>query len=282
MSVIRISALVALSMLAFAANSLLCRAALLHSDIDAASFTTIRLFSGAITLWLLLALSGWASLRYGNWWGALALFVYAAAFSFAYTGLSTATGALLLFGAVQTTMVAYGIWQGERFTILQSCGFILAISGLIALLLPGVEAPPVISALIMLSAGIAWGIYSIMGKGGKDPIASTAGNFIRASCFTAVLSLVLLPSATADSKGILLALASGIAASGLGYALWYAVLPFLRSSNAAVVQLSVPLLAAIGGALLLQEALSIRLVLISAAILGGIALVITNKKPVNL
>lgn len=281
MSAIRISVLVVLSMLAFAANSLLCRAALLHSDIDAASFTTIRLLSGAITLWLLLALSGRASIRYGSWWGALALFVYAAAFSFAYNGLSTATGALLLFGAVQTTMVAYGIWHGERFTLLQSCGFILAISGLIALLLPGVEAPPVISALIMLSAGIAWGIYSIMGKGSKDPVASTAGNFIRASCFTAALSLLMLPSAAADSKGIVLALASGIAASGLGYALWYAVLPFLRSSNAAVVQLSVPLLAAIGGALLLQEALSIRLILISAAILGGIALVIINKKPVT-
>ncbi len=271
--------LTALAMLAFAGNSLLCRMALKHTSIDAASFTTIRLLSGAIMLALVVRCRRGPSAGGGNWPSALALFTYAAGFSFAYVSLSAATGALLLFGAVQATMIAYGVWRGERLLRWQLLGFVLALGGLVGLMLPGLAAPPLPSALLMLGAGVAWGVYSLRGKGVSDPTGVTAGNFLRAVPITAVLSLLMLNPVALDRAGIGYAVVSGALASGLGYAIWYQALPALKATQAATVQLSVPVIAALGGIAFLGEPLSWRMVLASMAILGGIALVILEKKP---
>lgn len=271
-----------LALLAFAGNSLLCRAALAHTSIDAASFTSIRLLSGAITLWLLLVLqqpSAAARLRpKGDWFSALALFVYAAGFSFAYLQLNTGMGALILFGAVQFSMLAYGLWRGERFTTVQWLGFVLACGGLVGLLLPGLAAPPLGGALLMMIAGVAWGVYSLRGKGAKDPLKVTAGNFLRTIPLTLVLSLLLLSQFKIDDAGVVYALLSGALTSGVGYAIWYRVLPQLTATTAATVQLSVPLLAALAGIVLLQEPVTLRLLLAALAILGGIALVLVKPR----
>lgn len=261
-------------MVAFAANSLLCRAALDRSDIDAASFTAIRLISGALCLWLLARLLRPAKTGKGSWKSALALFAYAAFFSYAYLSLPAATGALLLFGAVQATMIAYGLWQGERFGPIQLGGFALAIGGLVGLLLPGLSAPPLIGAGLMLAAGVAWGVYSLRGHSGGDPVRVTAGNFLLSVPFAAALVLLMRRGLELDTAGTVYAVASGALASGVGYAIWYTVLPSLRSTTAATVQLSVPAIAAFGGVFLLGEAMSLRLILASIAILGGIWLVI--------
>lgn len=278
----RIVLLTLLALLAFAGNSLLCRAALAHSSIDAASFTTIRLLSGAITLWLLLVLqqpSATARLRpQGDWFSALALFVYAAGFSFAYLQLNTGMGALILFGAVQFSMLAYGLWRGERFTTLQWLGFVLACGGLVGLLLPGLAAPPLGGALLMIAAGVAWGVYSLRGKAAKDPLNVTAGNFLRTLPLTVLLSLLLINEVKIDTGGALYALLSGALTSGVGYAIWYRVLPQLNATTAATVQLSVPLVAALAGILLLNEPLTLRLLLAALAILGGIALVLLKPR----
>ncbi|MDT8398121.1 MAG: DMT family transporter [Pseudomonadales bacterium] len=264
-------------MLAFAGNSLLCRIALKETDLDAGSFTAIRLLSGALTLWLLAGLRSPTHSGSGNWGSALALFVYAAGFSFAYVSLSAASGALLLFGAVQATMIGYGLWQGERLSALQLGGLLLAMGGLVGLILPGLSAPPLAGASLMLGAGVAWGIYSLRGRGAGDPIRVTAGNFLRTLPITALLSLVLIRDIALDAQGIGYALASGALASGLGYALWYTVLPALKATSAATIQLSVPVIAALGAALFLGEAITLRLALAALAILGGIALVIVKK-----
>ncbi len=276
MSPLRLLLLTGLAMLAFAGNSLLCRVALAETAIDAASFTSIRLASGALALWLIVRLRG-AATGGGNWLSALALFAYAAGFSYAYLSLSAATGALLLFGAVQATMIGYGLWAGERLKPGQSVGMLLAGGGLLGLLLPGLSAPPLGGAVLMLAAGVAWGVYSLRGRGGGDPTAVTAGNFLRALPFAAALSLLALPAARLDPAGVGYALASGALASGVGYAIWYTALPGLRATSAASVQLSVPVIAALGGVALLGEALSLRLVLASVAILGGVALVILGR-----
>jgi drug/metabolite transporter (DMT)-like permease len=275
----RLVALTALAMLAFAGNSLLCRVALRQTDIDPASFTTVRLASGALMLWLLVRLRGTDATGRGNWTSALALFAYAAAFSFAYVSLTAATGALLLFGAVQATMIGHGIRMGERLRGPQLLGFGLALAGLAGLLLPGLSAPPLGGALCMLGAGLAWGVYSLRGRGTGDPTRVTGGNFLRAAGLAVVLSVVLARSVRPDVAGIGYALASGALASGLGYAIWYTALPALKSGQAAIVQLSVPVIAAIGGIAFLGEPPSLRLVLASAAILGGIALFILDKRP---
>lgn len=267
------------AMLAFAGNSLLCRAALQDGDIDAASFTAVRLVSGALVLWLLVRLRYAADEGAGNWPSALALFVYAAGFSFAYISLDTGIGALLLFGAVQATMIGYGLYQGERFSRWQQLGLVLAIAGLVGLLLPGISAPPLLGSLLMLSAGVAWGMYSLRGRGAGQPTRVTAGNFLRAAPVALVLAVALLSQQSLSTQGLLYAVASGALASGMGYAIWYAVLPRLQATSAATIQLSVPVIAAVGGVILLGEALSLRLVLASIAILGGIALVIGQKKP---
>ena len=280
MSPARILALTSLSMLAFAGNSLLCRLALQQSQLDAGSFTTIRLVSGALVLWLVARKFRGGQTGSGNWPSAFALFIYAAAFSFAYVRLPTATGALLLFGAVQATMISYGLYKGERLQPLQRIGLALALSGLLGLLLPGISAPPLGGSVLMLGAGVAWGVYSLRGKGAGDPTRVTAGNFLRAAPIAIALSLLMLglQRVTLDAAGIGYALASGALTSGLGYALWYTALPALKATTAATVQLSVPVLAALGGIVFLGEAVTLRLGLASLAILGGIALVVLQKR----
>ena len=290
MSPVRLASLTALAMVGFAGNSLLCRAALGQTAIDAASFTSLRLVSGAAALMLLTRMRrprenaadqtgpGPSAKRAGSWPSALALLVYAAGFSFAYVSLPAATGALLLFGAVQATMIGYGLATGERLGPGQVVGLLLSFGGLTALLLPGVAAPPPVGSALMIAAGVAWGVYSLRGRAAGDPLAHTAGNFLRASPLALLLSALLVRHASIDPAGVAYALASGSLASGLGYALWYAVLPSLKPTPAAAVQLSVPVLTAVGGVLLLSEPVTLRLTLASVAILGGIALTLVNKR----
>ncbi len=280
MSYLRIIILTTLAMIAFAGNSLLCRAALKHTAIDAASFTSIRLISGALILWLVVNISRKTQTGRGNWLSALALFAYAAGFSFAYVSLPAATGALLLFGAVQATMIGHGIRVGERLHGLQLVGLVLALAGLVGLLLPGLfSAPPVTGSVLMLGAGVAWGIYSLRGKKiGGDPTRVTAGNFLRAVPVAAALSLLMMDRTSLDSAGVGYAVASGALASGIGYSIWYTALPVLKAAKAATVQLSVPVIAALGGIVFLGEPLTMRLIFSSVAILGGIALVILEKR----
>jgi drug/metabolite transporter (DMT)-like permease len=273
----RTACLTILAMLAFAANSLLCRLALKDGHIDAASFTALRIDSGALVLALIIRARGARPLTGGNWRSAWALFAYAAGFSYAYLGLSAATGALLLFGAVQATMIGYGLYAGERMAWRQVAGLAIAAAGLIALLLPGLAAPSLPHALLMASAGIAWGVYSLRAKGAGDPANATAGNFMRAAPMALALGLAWMPWSRIDSAGIAYALASGALASGLGYVIWYQALRGLNATTAASVQLCVPVLATLGGVLLLSEPLSWRLLYSSVAILGGLALVMLGK-----
>ena len=270
--------LTSLAMLAFAGNSILCRLALKTTAIDPASFTTIRLASAAAALWAILSLRGKSRPILGNWPSALALFVYAAGFSFAYIGLKAGTGALLLFGSVQTSMISFGLWKGERFNLLQISGFILAIIGLIVLVFPGLSAPPISSSALMILAGVAWGVYSLRGRGAGDATMTTAGNFIRTLPMALALSLITWQSAALDLNGMLLAITSGAITSGIGYAIWYSALPQLKATQAATVQLSVPVIAALGGIMLIGEPLSLRLVMASLAILAGIGMVLFNKQ----
>jgi drug/metabolite transporter (DMT)-like permease len=278
MTYTRALALTSLAMIAFAANSILCRLALKDTGIDAASFTTVRLLSGTAMLWLVARRDRGALAGRGNWRSAFALFAYAAGFSFAYVSLPAATGALLLFGAVQATMIGRGLWMGERLRQLQFVGLVLALAGLVGLLSPGLTAPPLPGSLLMLGAGVAWGIYSLRGKGAGDPIRITGGNFLRAVPIAAVLSVVTYQSASLDREGVLYAVLSGALASGMGYAIWYTALPALKATSAATVQLSVPVLAALGGIVFLGETVTLRLALASIAILGGIALVILERQ----
>jgi drug/metabolite transporter (DMT)-like permease len=289
----RLFILTLVAMIAFAGNSLLCRAALKQTSIDAASFTFIRIFSGAVALWLMMEIrrrfmvdrtasplvdrplkNPWKEA--GNWPSALALFAYAAAFSFAYNSLSAGTGALLLFGAVQATMIFWGWRRGEWLHARQLAGLALAVSGLVVLLFPGLSAPPFSGSILMLGAGMAWGIYSLRGKAEKNPASTTAGNFLRAVPFAVAVSIITLPWARLDRTGIGYAIISGAITSGLGYVIWYSALPGLKAAGAATVQLSVPVLAATGGILLLGEPLTLRFLCASIAVLGGIALVVVS------
>src|SRR5438270_10482310 len=305
-------------MIAFASNSLLCRLALKQTNIDPGSFTFIRILSGAVALWFILQVrrklrvngtaaplversqneirfpssqsslkrrGGLFSLREkvgmratGNWASAFALFAYAAAFSFAYVDLAAGTGALLLFGAVQATMIFWGFLRGERLDPIQCVGILVAITGLVVLIFPGLSAPPLIGSILMLGAGVAWGAYSLRGKAVRNAIAATAGNFLRAVPFATLTSLIMLPRTHLDPSGISYAVLSGAVTSGLGYVIWYVALPGLKAMSAATVQLSVPILAAAGGILLLGEPITFRYVLASVAVLGGIALVVLEKK----
>ena len=279
MSALRVFVLTLLAMLAFAGNSLLCRAALQAGRIDAASFTTIRVVAGALAPWLIVRLQRGRAAKAGSWPSAFALFAYAAAFSFAYLSLTAATGALLLFGAVQATMIGYAFWRGDRLTGWQLLGVACALGGLLALLLPGISAPPLQGAALMLLAGIAWGIYSLRGRSGGDPLRATAGNFLRAVPFATALSIAAIQWLSLDYAGIAYAIASGALTSGAGYAIWYTVLPGLRATHAATVQLSVPVIAAVGGIAFLGEQMTLRLLIAAAAILGGIALVVVVRPP---
>jgi drug/metabolite transporter (DMT)-like permease len=214
----------------------------------------------------------------GDWFSAAALFAYAAAFSFAYRSLTAGTGALILFGAVQATMILWDLRSGGRLRIVQLAGLALALAGLVGLVLPGLAAPPLLGSVLMALAGIAWGIYSLRGRGASDPARITAGNFARAVPFALALSVAMVASASVDTMGIVYAVASGAITSGLGYTIWYSVLPSLKATTAATLQLSVPVIAAIGGVAFMGESLTVRLVAASVAVLGGIALVIRDKQ----
>ena len=272
--------LTCLAMIAFAGNSIICRLALRDGAIDPASFTSIRLASGALTLLLVIVLSRRkVSLRgHGSWTSAIALFLYAVCFSYAYVSLSAGTGALILFGCVQGTMIAIGIWSGDRPIVVEWLGWIIALAGLAWLLLPGAEAPSAAGAVLMAAAGITWGVYSIRGRAESDAVGANAANFTLSLALVAVLSLVSLSAAELSARGIALALLSGAVTSGLGYVIWYAALEALTAMQAALVQLSVPVIALAGGALLLAEPLTLRLLLSSALILGGISLALAGKR----
>jgi len=272
--------LTVLAMIAFAGNSLLCRAALKAPAIDAASFTTIRMVSGALVLWLIVQWTRRSHSGDGNWRSALALFGYAAAFSFAYGSLPAASGALVLFGAVQLTMIGHGLWSGERFRGVQVIGLLMAIAGLVSLLLPGLSAPPLAGALLMVCAGLSWGVYSLRAKGQGDPTRVTAGNFLRTIPMALAVSLMMHDQVSISTAGFWWAVSSGALASALGYAIWYTALPALKATNAAVVQLSVPVIASLGAVVFLDEQLSLRLLLASLVILGGIGLVIAGGRRV--
>lgn len=272
--VARIALLLVLAMSAFAANSVFCRLALAKTTIDPATFTVIRLGAGAVVLAMLAYATGERGAG-GSWSGALALLAYAVCFSFAYVFLTTATGALLLFGAVQATMILSGLLSGERLRPLQWGGLGVAIAGLLVLLAPGASAPSPLGAVLMIVAGVAWGGYSLLGRGGGSPLLTTAGNFVRAAPLS--LAALLLVPLQFDALGMLWAILSGALASGLGYALWYAALPHLRATQAASIQLSVPVIAAVGGVVFLGEPPTLRLALASVTVLGGIALVLQGR-----
>jgi drug/metabolite transporter (DMT)-like permease len=275
---IRATVLTLLAMLAFAANSLLCRMALGEGHIDAASFTAVRVASGALTLFLIV-LPQWrrSGRAPADWRSVAMLFAYMAFFSFAYLSLSVGTGALLLFGAVQLTMFVAALRAGERFAAASWAGLALAVAGLVYLVSPGLTAPDPLGAGLMVAAGAAWGLYSLLGRSTRNPLEATANNFILAVPLALVVSLLFLGDLRLSREGLILAALSGAVASGLGYVAWYAALKGLTAARAATVQLSVPALAAVGGVLLLAEPVTPRLVLASVATLGGIAIVLAQK-----
>lgn len=266
-------------MLAFAGNSILCRMALADGAIDPASFTAVRLAAGALTLALVARFSRHQTgiQSHGNAWSAAMLFLYAIAFSYAYVTLSAGTGALILFGFVQATMIAWGLRTGDRPDIRSWAGWIVAVAGLIWLLAPGVNAPPAAGALLMALAGIAWGVYSLRGRNASDPLLSTSANFSLSLAGVMVLVAITTYNAELTHRGIALAVLSGAVTSGLGYVIWYAALNYLTPMRAAIVQLSVPAIAAVGGIFLLNEPVSIRLATSTALVLGGIWVALSRK-----
>lgn len=266
-----------LALLGFAANSLLCRRALGNTPIDPATFTAVRLVSGAATLTIICAIFRESAPRGGSWISAVALFVYAAAFSAAYVRIGAGVGAILLFGAVQATMLSWGIYQGERLRPAQWVGFILAIGGLVFLNLKGNHAPDAIGATLMIGAGVAWGVYSLRGRGSGDPLRTTADNFLRSVALTAIMLPLSWRSLHWSLSGAWLAIASGAIASGVGYSLWYAALPRLGASRAAAVQLAVPVLTASAAVLLLGEHATIRLIIAGSTILLGVGLAVFGR-----
>ena len=268
-----------ITMLAFAGNSILCRMALRDGAIDPASFTSIRLLSGAIVLLLIVRLtSNNPSIReHGGWLSALVLFFYAICFSYAYISLSAGAGALILFGFVQGTMIAMALWSGDRPSVSEWLGWSLAFGGLVWLLIPGIEAPPAIGATLMALAGIGWGVYSIRGRDETNALVSTCSNFVYSIAFVIVLSAINYSSADITNRGVVLAVISGAITSGVGYVIWYVALNYLSAMQAALVQLSVPAIAAAGGVILLAEPISLRLLTSGALILGGISLALVQK-----
>lgn len=270
---LRIAFATAVAMLAFAGNSLLCRLALGSGEMDPASFTAVRIVSGALALGLFVAMRGSGhAWHQGNWPSAFALWIYAAAFSVAYVELSAGTGALLLFGAVQTTMFGWAMAHGERMSKLQWLGVAIAAAGLLMLLLPGASAPTRTGGGAMLAAGVAWGVYSLRGRGAADPTGETAGNFIRAAPLALLALWWAAPSWNMPASALTAAVASGAITSGAGYALWYATVRHLRATHAAVAQLSVPALAALGGVAFLAERLTWQLAVSCFTVLAGVAL----------
>ncbi len=274
----RIVVLTSLTLVAFAANSVLCRLALGGSAIDAASFTAIRIASGAGMLLLVTQLPGKGRSGIGgDWTSSGVLVLYAFPFAFAYTTLATGTGALILFGCVQATMLVSALRAGERLSAAEWAGLAAAIAGLVYLVSPGLSAPDPAGAALMALAGICWGLYSLRGRRALDPVEATTGNFVRAVPLALLAGAVLWPNRAISGRGVALAVVSGAITSGLGYVLWYRALRQLTSARAAIVQLPVPLLTAVGGVLLLSEAVTLRLALAAVLILGGVAMAITSR-----
>ena len=278
-SEMRALALTGVAMLALAANPLLCRMALGAGHIDAASFTSIRVIAGAVMLKMLMVWSRRGGERKPvDWRAVVTLFGYMIFFSFAYLSISVGTGALILFGAVLLTMFAVALKSGERFSALSWAGLVIAIFGLVYLVSPGVTAPEPLGAALMAVAGVAWGLYSLLGRGEADPLGTTAENFLYAVPLAVVVNLIFWSDVHTSWSGVTMAMLSGAIASGLGYALWYAVLAGIPATRAATAQLSVPVIAALGGVVLLAEPLTFRLAVSSAATLGGIALVLLQRE----
>jgi drug/metabolite transporter (DMT)-like permease len=275
--IVETAALTALAMVCFAANSVLCRMGLKGDAIDASRFTIIRLASGAAVLSLiLLAARRRPSRTDGNWISAAMLFLYAMTFSFAYVSLAAGTGALILFGAVQLTMILGAMRSGERLSPPEWLGGFVAFGGLVVLTSPGLTAPSLLGSLLMAVAGISWGFYSLLGRGAANPLGDTAGNFVRTLPFLIVPIVFLAPGVHTSMKGVLLAVASGAVASGMGYAVWYSALRGLTATQAALVQLTAPVLAAAGGVVFLSEGVSLRLVISAVMVLGGVGLAVAS------
>jgi len=268
-----------LALIAFAANSVLCRLALGEEAIDAAGFTCIRLLSGAIVLLCILKWGGNKnrSSTKGSWSAAFMLFLYAVTFSFAYLTLNTGTGALILFGSVQITMILRSHLSGTRLLLMEWVGVVVAFSGIVYLVLPGVTAPSLTGFSLMTLAGIAWGLYSLKGRGSTNPLSDTSDNFLRSIPFVIVLGLFFFHDAHITRQGIILAAISGSITSGIGYTLWYIALRGLSATQAAVVQLSVPVIAGFGGVVFVSEQISLRLTLSALLTLGGILMVILGR-----
>ena len=269
--------LTVVAMVAFAANSVLCRLALGAGLIDAASFATVRTISGAVLLAAILLLRQKKVAARPDWRSVVALYLYMVFFAFAYLSLSAGTGALILFGAVQLTMFTVALRSGEQFPMISWAGLVLAIAGLVYLVSPGLTAPDPLGAALMTIAGISWGAYSLVGRSAKDPVEATAHNFLYAVPLVVATSLVFIGDFAITATGAAYAVVSGAVASGVGYVIWYAALRGLTGTGAATVQLSVPVIAAIGGVILLSEAVTLRLVVASAATLGGVALVLAQR-----
>ena len=267
------------ALVAFAANSVICRFALGTGAIDAAGFTSIRLLSGAVALYLIIFLRSnfTPAASKGSWTAGLLLFLYAVTFSYAYLGLDTGTGALILFGAVQITMICVSIIKGNRLLLVEWIGLALAFMGLVYLLMPGVTAPSASAFMLMAAAGIAWGGYTLLGRGSKDPLADTAYNFLRTLPLILLIALVAFRDFHFTVQGAVLAVVSGVVTSGMGYTVWYSALKHLTATRAAVAQLAVPVIAAFGGVMFMAESISLRLVIASIMVLGGILMVIMGR-----
>lgn len=267
------------ALIAFAANSVLCRLALGDKTIDAASFTVVRLLSGVIALLIILKLTSSKNRlpTKGNWPSALMLFLYAVTFSFAYISLDTGTGALILFGSVQITMILITLASGDRLHIAEWTGVLIAFTGFVYLVLPNVTKPSILGFLLMTIAGIAWGIYTLLGRGTRNPLADTTKNFVLTIPLAIVLAVFTIQYIHLSAEGVLLAILSGAVASGIGYTLWYIALGGLSATLAAVVQLLVPIIAALGGVIFVSETISLRMVLSAVMVLGGILIVVLGR-----
>jgi drug/metabolite transporter (DMT)-like permease len=272
--------LTVLALLAFAGNSVLCRLALNDDVIDAASFTSIRLFSGIVFLLFIVLIKTRKriNIKDGNWLSSFLLFLYAITFSYAYISLDTGTGALILFGSVQITMIVFSLIKGRKFLLVEWLGLLFAILGLVLFLLPGASAPPLTGFVLMALSGVAWGFYTIIGKNTQKPLIDTANNFLRTLPFIVLISLLSFDSMYLSNQGIILAIISGAITSGLGYAIWYSALAGLSVTQAANVQLSVPIIAAFGGILFSNEIITLKLLTSSLLVLGGIFVVTMGRK----
>jgi len=268
-----------LALIAFAANSVLCRLALGESAIDASSFTIIRLFSGSLCLLVIIGFSKskTSPKKKGSWSASFFLFLYAITFSFAYVTLDTGTGALILFGSVQITMILLSVFSGNRLHTSEWIGIMVAFIGFVYLVLPGVSTPSTLGFFLMTISGIGWGIYTLKGRSSENPLMDTAYNFIRTLPLVLIMIIITFQDATYSFEGILYAVLSGSVASGIGYTIWYIALGGLSITQAAVLQLSVPVIAALGGIIFVSESITNRLILSSIMILGGILLVVIGK-----